>query len=339
MTNIDEVLAKLNPKIAASFQRASDIRTDIMPTPSLGLNMAIGGLGYGRLSILYGNRGCGKTTFALQQVATEQKVREKSCLWLDVEKNFNPTWARDLGADVDSNMIVDNQTISIAGMADKVVQAILAGIDIVVVDSISQLLPQSYFEDNKDGKGQGELKELHQTGQIGTFSKNMGQAVNMINSVNQNTAVIFISQVRNNIGSYGASKGFQGGYALEHGASTILKFWRTPSEFIEKEVSYGDILLKKPVGAPVRWTIEKNRGPGGGQTGTYDLYFKGDVGIDLNSELLNYGVDLGIIKKGGAWYTLGDVKLQGGNNMVEYLKDNPEVAEKVYEEILEKAAK
>lgn len=336
MSDIEDILARLNPKTAQSFRLASEIESELLPTPSLGINMAIGGIGYGRFTTLYGNRGCGKTMFALQTVAEAQKMGHTAA-WLDVERNFNPSWARRLGVDP-SKMLVDNRTISIAAMADKGTEMIMAGARVLVIDSISQLLPQSYFEDAKDGKE--ELKGLAKSGQIGTFSKNIGQAINMLNSVNENCAIIMISQVRNNIGSYGASKSFMGGLALEHANSTTLKFWRTPSEIIEREIHVGDgLLLKRPVGAPVTWTVEKNRGPGMNSTSTYDIYTAGDsVGIDLASEVVTYGVEYGIIKKKGAWFTFpNDAQSQGAPKAATYLRENPDMLEKVYGEILAKS--
>jgi recombination protein RecA len=335
LSNIDEILARLNPKTAQSFRKASEIEHELLPTPSLGINMAIQGLGYGRFTTLYGNRGCGKTMFALQCIAEAQK-NGKTAAWLDVEKNFNPSWARRLGVNPDE-MLVDNKTISIAGMADKGVEMIQAGVDVLVIDSISQLLPQSFFEDPKDGKE--ELKGLKDTGQIGTFSKNIGQAINMLNSVNENTAIILISQVRNQIGSYGASIGFMGGKALEHANSTTLKFWRTPSDVIERDVHVGDgLLLKRPVGAKVTWTVEKNRGPGMGMSNDYDIYTGGDfVGIDLASEVVTFGVEYGIIKKGGSWYTIGEQMFLGDKNAANHLRENPDILEKIYGEILAKS--
>lgn len=335
MSTIEEVLARLNPKTAQSFRIASEIEVNLLPTPSLGLNMSIGGLRYGGFTVLYGNRGSGKTLFAMQ-TAREAQKQGKTVAWLDVEKNFNPHWARRLGVDPDK-MIVDDRTISIASMANKGVDLIKSGVDVLVIDSISVLLPQSYFEDPKDGKE--EIKGLENTGQIGTFSKNMGQAINMLNAVNEKTAIIMISQVRNNIGSYGASISFMGGKAVEHAASTVLKLWRTPSDVIDAEVHVGDgLLLKKPVGSPVTWTVEKNRGPGMGESKSYDMYTAGDdIGIDLTGEVVTFGVEYGIIKKGGAWFTVGDERFQGRPKVIQYLRENPDIQEKIYGEILAKS--
>jgi recombination protein RecA len=343
LSDIDEILARLNPKTAQSFRKASEIEVELLPTPSLGLNMAIGGLRYGGFSVLYGNRGCGKTLFALEAVREAQKTG-KVAAWLDVEKNFSPAWARRLGVDPDK-MLVDNKTMSIADMADKGVNMLQAGVDVLVIDSVSQLLPQSYFEDPKDEKklkpGESkELKGLANTGQIGTFSKNLGQAINMLNSVNEKCAIIMISQVRNQIGSYGASISFMGGMALQHASSTTIKLWRTPSDVLEREIHVGDgLLLKRPAGATVTWTVEKNRGPGMGESNEYAIYTAGDtVGVDLASEVVTFGVEYGIIKKGGAWFTFPDgSKSQGGDNAAQYLRDNTDILEKVYGDILAKS--
>lgn len=331
MTDINEILSKLNPKTAQAFQVASNIRTEFLPTPSLGINMAINGIGYGRFTVLYGNRGSGKTTMALQ-IAAEAQRQGKSVAWIDVEKNFSDEWARSMGVDTDK-MLVNNKTISIAGMADSAKELIRVGVDVLVVDSISQLLPQSFFEDKKNGEE--EVKGLAQTGQIGTFSKNMGQAINIMNSINQHTAIILISQVRKDIQAYGKSI-FQGGMALEHAASTVIKLWRTPSEYIDAEVHVGDgLLLKRPVGCPVTWTVEKNRGPGMGMSNTYDLYTAGDYrGVDLPAEVITFGVESGVIKKGGAWYTINDEQFQGKPKAVTYLRENPDVMEELYKKVL-----
>lgn len=327
MTNIEDVLSRLNPKTAQAFRIASEVKNEYLPTPSLGVNMAIRGLGYGRFTVLYGNRNCGKTLFALQACANAQRDG-KTVAWVDVEKNFDPQWARRLGVDPDK-MIVATNIISIADMADRCQDLITSGVDVLVVDSISQLLPQSFFEDK------GEIKDLAKTGQIGTFSKNMGQAINIMNAVNNHTAIILISQVRNQIGSYGASISFMGGKALEHASSTTIKMWRTPSEVIEANVAMGDLILKRPVAAPVTWTIEKNRGPGSAMSNSYDMYHTGpNVGVDRVSEVVTYGIEFGLIAKSGNWLSVGDAKMNGKPAMINYLRENPDIEEKLYGEIL-----
>ena len=340
MTHIEELLAKLNPKTAAAFRVASEVENELLPTPSLGLNMAIGGFGYGRQTTIWGNRSGGKTLMCLQTAANAQRDG-KGVAWIDAEKNFDKKWATRLGVNTDE-MAVSTIT-SVADMADAGFDLIKAGFDVLVVDSISVLLPQSYFEDAKDTKGGGEMKALANTGQIGTFSKNIGTALNMFNNINQHTAIILISQVRNQIGSYGASLTPMGGMALQHMNSTQIKLWSNPNikEAKMGDVQVGDIIIKKPIGREVTWTVEKNRGPGMNMSNTYDLYFGGpNVGIDLASEIANFGIEYGIIKKAGNWLTYGEMEkgLNGKPAFVKYLHANPEIQEKIYMEIMEKAS-
>lgn len=328
--NIDELLARLNPKTAAMFRRASEVENRVLETPSLGLNRAIGGIGFGRQTMIWGNRSSGKSLFCLGLAANAQR-EGKTVAWIDAERNYDKDWAARHG--VDSDKVLWSPVTSIADMADAGHDFIKAGVDLLVVDSISTLLPQSYFVD-------GEMKQLADTGQIGTFSKNMGQAVNMFNRVNENTALVLISQVRNQIGSYGASLTPMGGKAVEHMNSLMLKFWSNPSEkeAIKGKVSSGDLIVEKPIGRPVTWTVEKNRGPGMGESNKYDMYFKGDfVGVDRVGEVIDFGVETGVVKKGGAWYTIKDERFQGRSKAVDYLRDNPDIEEEIYGEILAKS--
>ncbi len=162
----------------------------------------------------------------------------------------------------------------------------------------------------------------------------------MWNNINQHTAIVLISQVRNQIGSYGASMGPMGGLALQHMNSTQIKLWSNPNvkEAIKGKIHTGDLILERPIGRSVTWTVEKNRGPGMNESNAYDLYFAGDhVGVDLVGEILDYGVEFGIVQKGGAWYTVNEERFQGRVAAVKHLRENEDIAEKLYQEILEKA--
>lgn len=330
MTNIEQLLAKLNPRTAAAFRVASGIENELLPTPSLGLNMAMGGVGYGRQTTIWGNRSGGKTLMCLQMAAQAQRDG-KGVAWIDAEKNFDKAWARRLGVNVDELLV--SRITSVADMADAGYDLMSAGVDVLVVDSISALLPQSFFDE-------GEMKDLSKTGQIGTFSKNLGAAINMFNNINEHTALIFISQVRNKFSTYGASLTPMGGLALEHMNSAQIKLWSNPNlkEAIEGTVTDGDIIYKRPIGRAVTWTIEKNRGPGMNMTNSYDLYFAGDfVGVDRVGEVVDFGVEVGAVKKGGAWYHIGNEKFQGRPKAITFLRENPDIEEKIYQEILDKA--
>ena len=330
MGNIDEILARLNPKTAEAFVKASELQTEHLMTPSLGINMATGGLRYGAIHTLWGSRSSGKSMFCLG-LAREAQANGKTVAWVDAEKNFDKVWAGRHGVDTD-NMIISHTT-AMTETANNSVDLVRNGIDLLVVDSMSVQLPQSYFQD-------GELKGLEGTNQIGTFAKNYASMVNMLNNLNQHTCIVMVSQVRNKFHQYGASKTLMGGEASEFMNSTIIKMWAplTDKETIKGKIRNGDLILEKPVGRPVTWTIDKARGPGMGQSNSYDMYFAGDeVGIDLTGEVVDYGVEFGVIKKGGAWYTFGDNKFQGRASLIKHLKEQPDVQEKLYLQIMELA--
>jgi len=332
MTDYDEFMSRLNPKTAALFTRASEIENEYLMTPSLGININTGGLRYGAIHTLWGNRSAGKTQFCLGLVAEAQK-HGKICAWVDAEKNFDPRWARRNGVDTDRLGV--SHTTDMVSTANSAVELVQAGVDLLVIDSMSVLLPQSYFAD-------GEIKGLEGTNQIGTFSKNFASMVNMLNNVNKNTCIVIISQVRNKFHQHGASKSLMGGEAAEFMNSTIIKLWAplTDKETITDKINFGelgDLILDKPVGRPVTWTITKARGPGMGVSNTYNLMFEGDdVGIDLNSEIVSYGTEYGVIKKSGNWLSYNDeqVKTNGKDNFIKELKNNPEVAQDIYDKIM-----
>lgn len=329
MTDINEILAKLNPKVAESFKLARDTRNDLQALPSINMTRTLGGgIGYGRQTLVWGNRSGGKTASLLQTVALAQK-EGKGAAWIDAEKNFDKTWAARLG--VDTDQLIVSRVASIADMTDAGVDLLRAGVDIMIVDSISALLPNSYLVE-------GEVKEFSGTGQIGTFSKNMGSACMMLNKVNDHTALVFVSQVRNEFGSMHASLKPMGGKGLDHMNSTSIKLWSSMAEAqqITGEVTDGDTLYTKPIGRQVTWTIDKNRGPGMGMSGTYDFYFDGpEIGIDRVGETFDLAVFLGKISKGGAWYTIYGERFQGRPKALAYVKENPEIFEKLEADVFE----
>ena len=327
MTDINELLSRLNPKIAERFRIASEISPQFQRLPSLGLNRALqGGMRYGSTAVVWGNRSAGKTASLIQMIGNAQKD-SRGVAWIDAEKQFDPAWARRLGADPDQILV--SPINSVADMADAGVDMLRANVDILVIDSISSLLSNAYFDD-------GEIKDFAKTGQIGTLSKNLGSAATMLNAMNKDTLIIYISQVRNQFGSMHASLVPMGGKAMEHIPSTIIKLWSSfaQDDQIYGDISDGDLIFKEPIGRKVTWTIGKSRGKGEGMTGSYDFYFNGDhVGVDNVAETLDLAVMYGKVKKGGAWYTIYDERLQGGKKATAYLRSNPEILEKLEQEL------
>jgi len=329
----EEILAKLDPKTRQRVQLATEIDVQKQVTPSIGLNLALkGGLGYGRQVLVWGNKSAGKSSFCLQMIAEAQKDG-KICAWIDAESSYSAEWASRLG--VDSDKLIYSPAKTINDMVDVGVQLMQAGVDIIVVDSISALLPAIYFE--KDGE---ELKNLQDTKQIGAEAKDMTHAVKMLNYANKDTLLVLISQQRNQFGSMHASHIPTGGMAVKFFSSTVVKLWSSEAEAnaIKTGIRVGDKIIEQKVGRPVNWIIDYNKLGPPNLSGQYDFYYQGDtVGVDGVGETLDVAEMMGIVQKGGAWYTVGEERFQGRAKTVDYLRSNPDVVDKLRSDIYAKS--
>ena len=329
MTTVNDILSKLDPKTRSRVQSAIDVQVKKQPTPSSGLNLALkGGLGFGRQVLIWGNKSAGKSSFCLQMIALAQK-EGKTCAWIDAEASYDQSWAEKLG--VDSSKLIYSAAKTVNDMVDVATQLMEAEVDIIVVDSISALLPAIYFE-----KDSSELKKLEDTKQIGAEAKDMTHAVKMLNYANKNTLLVLISQQRNQFGSMHASHIPTGGMAVKFFSSTIVKLWSSEAEAnaIKAGVKVGDKIIEQRVGRPVNWIIDYNKLGPPNLSGQYDFYFQGEtLGVDRVGETLDVAEMCGVIEKGGAWYTVNGERFQGRAKAVSYLKENPDVVEKLMEEI------
>jgi recombination protein RecA len=326
---IDDILAKLDPKTRARVQSAQNVVVEKQKTPSIGLNMALrGGLGYGRQVLVWGNKSAGKSSFCLQMIAIAQK-EGKTCAWIDAEASYDQAWAESLG--VDSSKLIYSPAKTVNDMVDVGVKLMEAGVDMIVVDSISALLPGIYFE--KDGN---EMKDLQDTKQIGAEAKDMTHAVKMLNYANKNTLLVLISQQRNQFGSMHASHIPTGGMAVKFFSSTVIKLWSSEAEAnaIKAGVKVGDKIIEQRVGRPVNWIIDYNKLGPPNLSGQYDFYYQGEtLGVDGIGETLDVAEMCGVIEKGGAWYTVNGERFQGRAKAVAYLRENPDVVEILVGEI------
>jgi len=326
--DMESVLSQLDPKLRKKITSASGIEVFKQKTPSIGLNNALkGGLAYGRQILIWGNKSAGKSSFCLQMIGEAQK-EGKICAWIDAEQSFDPEWAKKLGTDPEK--LIYSQARTVNDMVDVATQLMSAGADIIVVDSISALLPAIYFE-----KDSSDLKQLENTKQIGAEARDMTNAVKMLNYANnqtKQTLLILISQQRNQIGAMYVSHAPTGGHAVKFFSSTIVKLWSSESEnqAIKDKIATGDKLIEKKIGRSVTWNVDFNKtGPAfiGGQ---YDFYFDGDnIGVDNIAEVLDVAEQLGKIEKGGAWYTVLGERFQGRAKVIEWLRENPEKAEEL----------
>jgi len=327
--NIDTILSKLDPKTRSRVQSALDVQVEKQSTPSIGLNLALGGgLAYGRQILVWGNKSAGKSSFCLQMIAQAQK-EGKTCAWIDAEHSYDPNWAEKLG--VDSSKLIYSPAKTVNDMVDVATKLMEADVDLIIVDSISALLPAIYFE--KDGN---ELKDLQDTKQIGAEAKDMTHAVKMLNYANKNTLLVLISQQRNQFGSMHASHIPTGGMAVKFFSSTVIKLWSSEAEAnaIKAGIKVGDKIIEQRVGRPVNWIIDYNKVGPPNLSGQYDFYYQGEtLGVDLVGETLDVAEMCGVVEKGGAWYTVEGERFQGRAKAVQYLRENPEVVNILTEKI------
>jgi recombination protein RecA len=332
VTTIEEALALLDPKLRKKVGPAVGIKTEFQPTPSPGLNKALGGgFPYGRQVLLWGSKASAKSSLCLQTIGIAQK-EGKLCAWIDAEMSYDEEWAKKLG--VNTEELIYSEARSTNDMVNVAVGLLNAGVDIIVIDSISSLLPAVYFEKDSD-----ELKALENTKQIGAESKDLKHAWMMINWANNREKpglILAISQSRNSIGAMYTQAVPTGGESTRFMSSTIVKLFSSGSDAqsIKAKISSGDKLIEQKVGRRVRWEVTNSKTSAPGDSGEYDFYFKGDsIGIDTIADLVDTAEMMGFVNRTGAWYQLEDgTKLQGRDAFVARVKED----EKLRNELLEK---
>lgn len=332
---IEDVLAELDPKIRKHFLDAAAVTTERIESPSVGLNLALGGgFGVGREHTLYGNKSSGKSSLMLQTIGKAQS-QGLTCAYFDVERTFDPDWARSMG--VDPTQLILSTDTSLTHVINSMVSLLTTGrVDLIVLDSLSALVPAVYFEDKAT-----ELKPFENTGQIGSVSRDLSNGLRMVNYANTNTAIVFISQTRTNIGGLYATQTFTGGNAVKFYSSAIIKLFSSESDnkALKAKIPTGDRLLELPVGREVDWFIEFSKISAPGQRGQYPFYYRGDrLGVDTVGELVRLGDSVGLFQRSGAWYDLPSNnghtgKVQGLGNLIEWYRDEPDEQQKLMAEI------
>ena len=333
MTTIEEALAQLNPKLRKGLGAAVGITTELQPTPSVGLNRALnGGLPYGRQVLVWGSKSSAKSSLCLQTIGIAQK-EGKLCAWIDAEMSYDESWAIKLG--VDPTQLIYSQARTINEMVDVAVGLINAGVDMIVIDSITSLLPAIYFE-----KDSSELKALENTKQIGAESRDFSNAWKMINYANNKekpTLILAISQSRNNINAMYTQQQPTGGQSTKFYSSTIIKLFSSESDnqAIKGKIAVGDKLIEEKVGRKIRWELQFSKTSPGFQSGEYDFYFRGDsIGVDVVGDLVDTAEMNGLVERTGAWYKLenGD-KVQGRDAFIDYVRGNEEYQQELRDKL------
>lgn len=294
------------------------VNVEAISTGSLSLDLAlgIGGVPRGRIVEIYGPESCGKTTLALHIVASAQKGGGEAA-YIDVEHALEPAYARALGVDIDELLISQPDTGEQAlEITEQLVRS--GALDVVVIDSVAALLPRSELE--------GEMGESS----VGVVARLMSQALRKLAGVVSKTGciVIFINQLREKIGvMYGNPETTPGGRALKYFASVRIDMRR-----IETLKSGTEM-----IGNRTRAKIVKNKVAPPFKEAEFDILY--GQGISKVGEIIDLAVKLGLIDKAGAWFTVGDARLQGRDNVKEYLNQNPEVSAKLEADIRANAHK
>ena len=293
------------------------INVEAISTGSLTLDLAlgIGGVPRGRIVEIYGPESSGKTTLALHILASAQKGGGEVA-FIDVEHALDPSYARALGVDIDSLLISQPDT---GEQALEIVEALVrsGALDVVVVDSVAALLPRSELE--------GEMGDSS----VGVVARLMSQALRKLAGTvsKTRTIVIFINQLREKIGvMYGNPETTPGGRALKYFSSVRIDVRR-----VETLKSGGEM-----IGNRTKAKVIKNKVAPPFKEAEFDIIY--GEGISKIGEILDIAVDLEIIDKAGAWFTVGETRLQGRDAVKEYLKENPDVCDEIEQKIRENAA-
>jgi recombination protein RecA len=333
MTTIDEALAMLDPKLRKKIGAAVGITTEMQPTPSAGLNRALGGgFPYGRQVLLWGSKSSAKSSLCLQTIGMAQK-EGKLCAWIDAEMSYDEAWAKKLG--VNPEELIYSEARSVNDMVEVGVALLNAGVDIIVIDSISSLLPAVYFE-----KDSADLKPLENTKQIGAESRDLKHAWLMLNWANNRekpALIIAISQSRNSIQAMYTQAVPTGGQTTQFMSSTIVKLFSSGSDAqaLKAKVKVGDKLIEQKVGRKVRWEVQNSKTSAPGDSSEYDFYYRGDlIGIDSIADLVDTAEMLGHVNRTGAWYQLEDgTKVQGRDAFVEKVREDVKLQKELMEKI------
>jgi recombination protein RecA len=329
MTNLEEFLAGLDPKTAKRIRTAQETELERLPLASYSLTKALGGgIAKGRIATFYGNQSAGKSLLMQESIGKIWQPAGLVCAYVDVESAYDKEWALRLG--VNNKELILSSTKSSGKIENDLVPLIQNGLDVVVIDSISDIMPEAFVD--KDGV----MNEQDARKQMGAHAKAITALINGLLYVNENTAIVLLSQTTTKFETWGAVQVPHGGNKTLFASSQIVRLSSSPTEKnqIKGELWVGDMVFEESIGRTVRGVVEKNKL--GKQSGTfeYPMYYAGKtVGIDSITEVISEAVKYDVISKGGAWYTFEGQKWQGSPNVVEYFKSNPEELERVKKQI------
>jgi recombination protein RecA len=316
-TAVSQIKKQFGDGAVMRLGEASHLAVEVIPTGSLALDLAlgVGGVPRGRVTEIYGPESSGKTTLCQHLVAEAQRLGGV-CAYVDMEHALDPGYAARCGVRVEELYISQPDTGEQAlEIAETLVRS--GGVDVVVVDSVAALVPRAEIE--------GDMGDAT----MGMQARLMSQALRKLSGAikQTNTAVVFTNQLRQKIGvMFGNPETTTGGMALKFYASVRLDVRRVESIKVGQEV----------VGSRTRVRVVKNKVAPPFKVAEFDIMY--NEGISKVGDVLDLGVQMGVVEKRGSFYTYGEAKIgQGRENAKQYLKDNPDLADEIDLTIRQKA--
>ena len=315
--SIEQALAQIERRFGKGaimkLGEAAKVHVEIIPTGSIALDLAlgVGGVPRGRITEIYGPESSGKTTLCQHIIANAQRNGGYAA-FVDAEHALDPTYAARCGVDTNNLLISQPDT---GEQALEIVDALVRSnaIDVVVIDSVAALAPRAEIE--------GEMGDSH----VGLQARLMSQAMRKLTGAisNSNTAVVFTNQLREKVGvMFGNPETTAGGKALKFYASVRLDIRRIDSIKQGQDVT----------GSRTRVRVVKNKVAPPFKVAEFDIMYS--EGISREGGLIDLGLEMGLVKKSGAWFTVGDIRLgQGRENAKEFLRQNTDVAAALDEQI------
>ncbi len=294
-------------------QSSAMVPVEVIPSGSLALDLAlgVGGIPRGRITEIFGPEASGKTTLG-QHIIAEAQKRGGIAAYIDVEHALDPAYAGHCGVNLDDMLISQPDT---GEQALEITEALVrsGAVDVIVIDSVAALVPQAEIE--------GEMGDAH----VGLQARLMSQALRKLAAAiaKTRTSVVFINQLREKVGIiFGNPEVTPGGRALKFYSSVRIDLRRADT------IKQGD----KAIGNHVKARVVKNKVAPPFRVAEFDIMF--DHGISREGDLLDLGVELGLVSKSGAFFSCGDIRLgQGRESARQYLREHPELAQELEQRI------
>ncbi|MDP3882456.1 MAG: recombinase RecA [Candidatus Staskawiczbacteria bacterium] len=314
---INEIRERFGEGAIMTMREIHAVNVDVVPTGSIAMDLAlgVGGMPRGRIIEIYGAESSGKTTLSLHVLAEAQK-KGGVCAFVDAEHAMDPDYAGRIGVNVDDLLISQPDS---GEQALQIVETLVktGNIDVIVVDSVAALTPQREIE--------GEIGDQH----MGLQARLMSQACRKLSGImaKSNTMVIFLNQTRMKIGMvFGNPETTPGGLALKFYASVRVNLARTA------QIKAGDSII----GNRVKAKVVKNKVAAPFRTAEFDIYY--NEGISKTGDVLRMGINSGVIKQSGSYFTFENTKMgQGTEGAKAFLKENSATMKEIKKLIIEKA--